>query len=140
MSLAAKFLSQTRDLVRTRNGEQLRVWMQVLPQAPPQYHDLATELRSQFPQQRGDDATDAKVEALVEKGLAEEHDVAEGMATSWPGLVTFVKDYLLFWRDIDYEDLQGAHTLLCGLVKCVLPPGLPASWDRVGLGCSVSPF
>lgn len=46
----------------------------------------------------------------------------EGQATVWPGFVAFMKDYMAFWRDVNYDDLLGAHQLLSGLVKYVPIP------------------
>ena len=113
MSITHEFLSHLSGLVRYQNGDELRAWLQVLPSSPQQYHNLAAELRTQFP---GRSDGDARLEAAVEKGLPEE-DVPDGQATSWPGLISFVKDYLIFWRDVDYGDLVTAHSFLSGLVK-----------------------
>lgn len=113
MPLVIQFLSQIRQFVRCQNGDELRSWLQVEPGSPQEYHKLAAELRSQFRQQGLDD--------LIEKALPQEDDVPEGQATAWPGFVAFMKDYLTFWRDINYDDLLGAHQLLSGLVKYVHP-------------------
>ncbi|KAF4997398.1 hypothetical protein FGRMN_3889 [Fusarium graminum] len=109
MPLVLDFLTQIRNFIRSQNGEELRAWLQVEPSSPQQYHNLAAELRSQFRQQGLDN--------IVEKSLPQEDDVPEGQATVWPGFVAFMKDYLAFWRDVDYEDLLGAHQLLSGLVN-----------------------
>jgi hypothetical protein len=112
MSLLIQFLTQIRGFARAQDGGQLRSWLQVEPTANPQYHSLAQELRTQFRQR---DST--LLEKTIEKCLPEEDDVPEGQATPWPGLVTFMKDYLLFWRDVNFDDLLRAHQLLSGLVK-----------------------
>jgi hypothetical protein len=114
MGLLTEFLAQLRSFVRAQDGDQLRAWLQVAPGAPQQYYKLAAELKAQF----GNDAKrgNTALETAVEKGLPDE-DVPEGQGTSWPGLVTFVKDYMGFWRDVDFNDLQKAHSLLSGLVK-----------------------
>lgn len=109
MPLVIEFLSQIRQFVRSQNGNELRAWLQVEPGSPEQYHKLAAELRSQFRQQA--------LEKLIDKTLPQEDDVPEGQATAWPGFIAFMKDYLTFWRDIDYDDLLRAHQLLIGLVK-----------------------
>lgn len=120
MSLLTQFLTNLRTFVRDQDGVSLRAWLQVSPSASQQYFDLASELRAQFGAgaagARGKKGGDA-LEAAVERGLPEDDDVPEGKGTSWPGLVTFVKDYMVFWRDVDFEDLARAHSLLCGLVK-----------------------
>lgn len=109
MSLVLKFLTQIRQFVRAQNGDELRSWLQVEPNSAQEYHNLARELRQQFRQQG--------LDSLVEKAFPQEDDVPEGQGTAWPGFVAFMKDYLTFWRDIEYDDLLGAHQLLSGLVK-----------------------
>lgn len=110
MALLVQFLTQIRTFVRAQNSDELRNWLQVEPNAHQQYHQLAAELRNQFRSGSG-------LEDTVEKCLPEEDDAPEGQGSPWPGFITFMKDYMLFWRDVDYDDLLGAHTLLSGLVK-----------------------
>ncbi|KAH0497004.1 hypothetical protein TgHK011_004341 [Trichoderma gracile] len=110
MSLVAQFLSQIHQQVRNQQGDLLRSWLQVEPESPKQYHDLAAELRARFSRQ---DAIDK----VVEDALPQADDLPEGQATSWPGLLAFLKDYLTYWRDVDFTDLLGAHQLLSGLVN-----------------------
>jgi nuclear mRNA export protein PCID2/THP1 len=113
MPLVLDFLTQIRNFIRAQNGDELRAWLQVEPNSPQQYHNLASELRSQFRQQGLDN--------IVERTLPQEDDVPEGQATVWPGFVAFMKDYMAFWRDVNYDDLLGAHQLLSGLVKYEFP-------------------
>ncbi|KAM0524630.1 hypothetical protein ACHAPE_000728 [Trichoderma viride] len=110
MSLVSQFLSQIQQQVRSQQGDLLRSWLQVEPESPKQYHDLAAELRSKFSRQ---DAIDK----LVEDRLPQQDDLPEGQATAWPGLLAFLKDYLTYWRDVDFSDLLGAHQLLSGLTN-----------------------
>lgn len=112
MTLLIEFLTQIRAFVRQQNGDELRNWLLVEPNASQTYHNLAAQLRTGFRQQ---DST--ALERTIEKCLPEDDDVSEGEATPWPGFVTFMKDYLLFWRDVDFDNLLAAHTLLSGLVK-----------------------
>ncbi|TDZ26356.1 PCI domain-containing protein [Colletotrichum sidae] len=110
MALLIQFLSQIRVFVQSQNSDELRNWLLVEPNASQQYHQLAAELRNQFRSGNG-------LEDTVDKCLPEEDDVPEGRGSPWPGFITFMKDYMLFWRDVDYDDLLGAHTLLSGLVN-----------------------
>ncbi|PKS09060.1 hypothetical protein jhhlp_003673 [Lomentospora prolificans] len=112
MSLVNEFLSQLRGFVRAQDGKSLRDWLQVSDRPPPQYLRLADELKAQYGGVRS-----AALEAAVERGLPEEDDVAEGQGSPWPGFITFVKDYFGFWRDVNFQDLLKAHSLLCGLVN-----------------------
>ncbi|KAK1506835.1 PCI domain-containing protein [Colletotrichum tamarilloi] len=110
---------QIRTFVRAQNIDELRNWLLVEPNANQQYHALANELRTQFRSSRhGSNGTSSTaLESTIEKCLPEEDDVPEGQGSPWPGFVTFMKDYMVFWRDVDYDDLLGAHTLLSGLVN-----------------------
>ena len=112
MSLVNEFLAQLRGFVRAQDGDNLRAWLQVSDRPNPQYLRLAEELKAQY-----GGARSAALEAVVERGLPEEDDVGEGRGTPWPGFITFVKDYFIFWRDVDFQDLLRAHSLLCGLLK-----------------------
>ncbi|KAK1699842.1 PCI domain-containing protein [Colletotrichum godetiae] len=119
MSLIIQFLSQIRTFVRAQNIDELRNWLLVEPNANKQYHALANELRTQFRSSRhgANGTSSTALESTIEKCLPEEDDVPEGQGSPWPGFVTFMKDYMVFWRDVDYDDLLGAHTLLSGLVN-----------------------
>ncbi|GKT59214.1 PCI domain-containing protein [Colletotrichum tofieldiae] len=122
MSLLIQFLTQIRTFVRAQNSDELRNWLLVEPNANQQYHALASELKTQFRSSphtngSGGGSTSTALENTIEKCLPEEDDVPEGQGSPWPGFVTFMKDYMLFWRDVDYDDLLGAHTLLSGLVN-----------------------
>lgn len=110
MALVREFLSEIRQQVRYQKGDALRSFLQVEPNSSAQYHNLGAQLRTNF-------ATQASIDKVVEACLPQEDDVPEGQATAWPGFQSFMKDYLIFWRDINYDDLVGAHQLLSGLVK-----------------------
>lgn len=114
MGLLVQFLSHLRNFVRQQDGKQLRSWLQVEPNASQTYYDLATELRKGFSQ---DFQNGNALDGVLEKCLPEDDDVSEGEATPWPSFVAFVKDYLLFWRDANFENLLDTHTRLSGLVK-----------------------
>lgn len=109
MSLVVHFLTQIRQQVRNQQGDLLVAWLQVAPEAGAQYHELATQLRSQY---RRDG-----LDSLIDKCLPLDEDVPDGQVSSWSGLNAFIKDYLSFWRDVDYQDLLTAHELLNALVK-----------------------
>jgi hypothetical protein len=108
MSLTVQFLSNIRGFLKEQKGDQLREWLLVEPPVPDQYHKLAKELRNGVPLQK-----------LIDQHLPEEDDVPEGQGTSWPGFASFMKDYFEYWRDVNFEDLLGAHQLLTALTKYV---------------------
>ncbi|KAG5950664.1 hypothetical protein E4U53_004634, partial [Claviceps sorghi] len=109
MSLVAQFLTQIRHYVRSQQGDMLRAWLQVEPGSDQKYYDMAAELRAKFAGPEG-------IEAALDRYLPMEDDVPDGQATVWPSFQSFMKDYLILWRDIDYDDLLGAHELLTALV------------------------
>lgn len=110
MALVREFLRRIHAQVRGQQGDELRSWLQVEPGSSQQYHKLGVELRAHF-------ATQPSIDKVIEACLPQEDDVPEGQGTAWPSFQTFMKDYLVFWRDINYDDLLGAHQLLSGLVK-----------------------
>lgn len=113
------FLAQLRQIVRSQDVEAIRQWLIVGQDAGERYFALRLELQNGYP------PTDLKskspqkdsLEAFVEKSLPIEDDVPEGQGTVWPSFAVFVKDYLAFWRDVDFNDLLGAHQMLSSLVK-----------------------
>ncbi|KAH8197672.1 hypothetical protein TruAng_008176 [Truncatella angustata] len=105
-SLTGQFLGEVRGFLKYRNGDQLRQWLQVEPPVPDHYHKLSQELRNI-----------ASIEKMVEQHLPEEDDVPADQGTAWRGFIVFMEDYLKYWRDVDFEDLLGAHDLLMGLTK-----------------------
>ncbi|KAI0109548.1 hypothetical protein GGR51DRAFT_511908 [Nemania sp. FL0031] len=110
MSLAIEFLTSIRGFLKTRNGIGLRDWLRVEPPLPQQYLNLATELKNGY-------QNTSAIAKLVEKCLPEEDDLPEDQGTAWPGFIAFVKDYFEYWRDVNFDDLLGAHQLLMGLTN-----------------------
>lgn len=118
MPLVTHFLVQIRIYVRNQDGETLRDWLRVEPNASKQYQSLAAELRSDYRPRNGRSGGGKKsLDEEVEDALPQEDDVPEGQGTAWPGLIAFMKEYMGFWRDVDFDDLLGAHQLLYSLVK-----------------------
>ncbi|KAK8051913.1 CSN12-signalosome component [Apiospora rasikravindrae] len=110
MSLITQFLSEIRKFLKNRKGNELRAWLLVEPPLPDQYHKLADELKKGY-------RNSASLTKLVENSLPEDDNVSEDEGTAWPGFVSFMKDYFEYWRDVDFDDLLGAHQLLTGLTN-----------------------
>ncbi|CAJ2512812.1 Uu.00g009310.m01.CDS01 [Anthostomella pinea] len=110
MALSTKFLSSIQGFLKSRNGDALRDWLRVEPPVPQEYHNLSTELKSAY-------RSTSAIEKLVQSCLPEEDDLPEDQGTSWPGFIVFMKDYLEYWRDVDFDDLLGAHQLLMALTN-----------------------
>ncbi|EFX03460.1 cop9 signalosome complex subunit 12 [Grosmannia clavigera kw1407] len=109
MSLATQFLTSIRGFVSRQDGAALRDWLQVDRGASPQYWTLAQELRVGF-------RDDAAVSSLVDRCLPTDEDDGSEGGVPWPGLVAFVRDYMLYWRGVDFDDLPALHVLLSGLL------------------------
>lgn len=110
MSLAVRFLTSVRSFLKTRNGIELRNWLRVEPPLPQEYLDLAAELKSGYKNANA-------IAKLVENCLPEEYDLSEDQGTAWPGFIAFIKDYFEYWRDVNFDDLLGAHQLLMNLTN-----------------------
>ncbi|PHH88059.1 hypothetical protein CDD83_8058 [Cordyceps sp. RAO-2017] len=110
MSLVRQFLTQIRQHVRDQRDDLLRAWLQVEPNAPQQYHEMAAELRRAFPGARS-------LDAVIDECMPQADDVPDGQATVWPSFQVFVREYLTLWRDINHDDLLEAHELLTTLVN-----------------------
>lgn len=115
MALVTQFLSSIRGFVLQQDGDQLRDWLKVEQNASSQYYELQAQLRSGFP------ARSKALERFVEKCLPEEDDVSDGKGSPWPGFVSFMVDYLQYWRDVNFDDLLGLHELLSTLLTYVRP-------------------
>lgn len=110
MALTTTFLSSIRTFVHDQDGAKLRNFLLVEPPVPENYFSMGQELRTGFP------AGSKLLEQLIEKCLPEADDVPEGKGSPWPGFVAFMKDYLEFWRDVDFDDLLATHQQLSGLL------------------------
>ncbi|KAK4186868.1 mitochondrial acetyl-CoA acetyltransferase [Podospora australis] len=105
------FLSKLREFAIEANGQGLKEWLQVENDVPDIYYDLARELKGSFPAGRSN-----ALEKFIDQCLPEEDDVAEGKGSPWPGFNSFIKDYLEYWRDIDFDNMVQVHARLSDLL------------------------
>lgn len=110
MALVTQFLTRIRAFALEQNGVELANYLQVEQSAATIYFTLGQQLKSGFA--RGE----AALERLIDNCLPEESDVGEGKGSPWPGFNSFIKEYLEFWRDVDFENIPLYHELLSGLV------------------------
>ncbi len=115
MSLVTEFLTSIRGFVIAQNGDELRNWLQVENDVPETYFQLARELKSSFPDNRNSD----QVGEIIDKCLPEEDEFQEGRGSPWPGFNSFMKEYLEYWREVDFENLVGLHSRLSDLLVYV---------------------
>jgi nuclear mRNA export protein PCID2/THP1 len=110
MALATQFLSQIRSFVIEHNGAELARYLQVEQTANQIYFNLGNELRTGLPP-----SNDA-IEKLVDRCLPIDDEVQEGRGSPWPGFNAFIKEYLEFWRDVNFQNIPLHHRLLSSLV------------------------
>ncbi|KAF4587413.1 PCI domain-containing protein [Ophiocordyceps camponoti-floridani] len=114
MSLLGQFLTQIRSHVREKRDDNLGAWLSVDPPSPKPYHDLAAELRRNFTTQ---ESLDLSIDAILPLEDDDDDGGGGGGGGVWPSFQVFIRDYLVFWRDVDYGALVEAHELLTVLVN-----------------------
>lgn len=110
MALVTRFLTSLRNFIVSLDGDGLAAWLQVEPSPTAQsYFQLREELRDGF-------SGPSAVEGLVDKCITEVDDPPEGTGSPWPSFIAFVKEYLLYWKDADFNDLMGLQEMLSVLL------------------------
>jgi hypothetical protein len=110
MAIIEEFLSSILTFLRAKDAIQLQLWLRVEPPLPDQYYQLGQDLRRSY--------SDSKVlEKYIEKMLPENNNGRSDEGETWPGFLAFMKEYLEFWRDVNFEDLLETHTQLSSVVK-----------------------
>ncbi|KAK3323610.1 hypothetical protein B0T19DRAFT_209833 [Cercophora scortea] len=112
MSLVSQFLSSIRGFVVAQNGDELRSWLRVESDVAEIYFQLGRELKAQFPSTASGDA----LQKLVDKCLPEDADYQADRGSPWPGFNSFIKEYLEYWRDVDFADIVRLHARLSDLL------------------------
>ncbi|KAL2200676.1 hypothetical protein P885DRAFT_28311 [Corynascus similis CBS 632.67] len=111
MTLVVQFLSSIRGFVLEQNGDELRNWLLVENDVAAIYFEMSSELKRSFP------ANSAALENLIDKSLPQEDNVPEGKGSPWPGFNSFIKEYLEYWRDVDFADVVRLHSRLSDLLN-----------------------
>ncbi|KAK3391008.1 hypothetical protein B0H63DRAFT_129772 [Podospora didyma] len=109
MSLLITFLTTLKNFVKLQDGNGLRSWLLIESNVSESYYQLSRELKSGF-------QNSSAIEKLVDKCLPEEDDVPEGMGSPYPGFNTFIREYLEYWRDVDFNDVVNIHARVSGLL------------------------
>jgi hypothetical protein len=113
MSVTDVFLTSIHGFVRAKDASKLRDWLKVEPPLPQQYSDLAAELKAKF--SHGD-----SLERYIAKHMPENPNAGPDDGDVWPGFLVFMKEYLEFWRDVNFENLLETHLQLSSLAKYVV--------------------
>ena len=110
-----RFLVAIAGFLRARDAIQIQDYLRVEPPVPDIYHTLGAEVRQFYPLEVEEGhLLEQKCNSLLPE-IDDRPDPIEG--GSWPGFVEFMKSYLEFWRDVNFENLVDTHELLSGLVK-----------------------
>jgi hypothetical protein len=112
MTVLDGFLTSISGFLRAKDALQLQKYLRVEPPLPAEYGQLSQELKASY---RDSDHLERHITKLIpenDDGKADEGDV-------WPGFLVFMKEYLEFARDVNFDDLLKTHSQLSGLVKYV---------------------
>ncbi|RDW79479.1 hypothetical protein BP6252_04117 [Coleophoma cylindrospora] len=110
MAIIEEFLASIHAFLKTKDALKLQDWLRVEPPLPEHYYKLGAELKAKY--------KDGNVlERYIEKLLPENANARADEGDVWPGFLAFMKAYLEFWRDVDFEDLLRTHTQLSELVN-----------------------
>ena len=112
MAVIEEFLSSILTFIRTKDAAKLQDWLRVEPPLPDQYYQLGKELQQSYHDSNA-------LERYVAKLLPENNSAKADEGDIWPGFLAFIKEYLEFWRDVNFEDLLETHLQLSGLVKYI---------------------
>jgi hypothetical protein len=110
MPVVDDYLSGVSQLLRKRDSTELKLFLRVEPPLPDNFSQLSQELKTSY---RDSSVLERKITKLIPENdddKPEEGDV-------WPGFLAFMKEYLEYWRDVNFEDLLETHSQLSGLAK-----------------------
>ncbi len=123
MAILDEFLSSLSGFLLTKDQLQLQLFLRVEPPLPEQFQQLRIELKSgrhdrkRLEQHidrlipiRADEKEEKDKDKRGERGKREEGD-------AWPGFQNFIREFLEYWRDVNFEDLVETHTQLTAVVK-----------------------
>jgi hypothetical protein len=119
MAIVDEYLKSILDLLRARNSAELQFYLRVEPdpQLPDNFLRLSQELKASY--RNGD-----VLERHIAKLLPENDDAKPDEGDVWPGFLAFIKEYLEYWRDVNFDDLLETHSQLSGLAKSVTLPNI----------------
>ena len=110
MAILEEFLESILKFLRAKDGTSLQLWLRVEPPLPDHYFQLGRELKASF-------KNSTALERHIAKLLPDDPNASYEDGNVWPGFLAFMKDYLEFWRDVDFEDLLETHSQLTVLAR-----------------------
>jgi hypothetical protein len=123
MAIVDEYLKSILDLLHGKNSVELQFYLRVEPdpQLPDNFLRLSQELKTAYRDSNVLERHIAKLLPESEVSKADEGDV-------WPGFLAFIKEYLEYWRDVNFYDLLETHSQLSGLTKSVLLSTTAHQW------------
>ncbi|KAM3065380.1 hypothetical protein ACMFMG_011496 [Clarireedia jacksonii] len=113
MTILEEFLESILKFLRSKDSVNLQLWLRVEPPLPDQYFKLSQELKTSF-------RDSSVLERQIAKLLPDDPNASYEDGNVWPGFLAFMKDYLEFWRDVNFEDLLETHSQLTSLASTCL--------------------
>lgn len=110
MAILEEFLESILKFLRTKDSINLQLWLRVEPPLPDHYFQLGQELKASF-------HNSSTLERQIAKLLPDDPDASFEDGNVWPGFLAFMKDYLEFWRDVNFDDLLETHSQLTALAR-----------------------
>lgn len=110
MAVVDNYLAGVSQLLRQRNSTELKLFLRVEPPLPENFAQLSQELKTAY---RDSNVLERKITKL----LPENDDEKSEEGAVWPGFLAFMKEYLEYWRDVNFEDLLETHSQLSSLAK-----------------------
>lgn len=109
MSVLDHFLTEISRFLRAKDAAGLRSYLKVEPPLPQIYTQLSQELKAAY-------RDGSQLDQHISKVVPEDEDAKPDDGNSWPAFQAFLKEYLEFWRDVNFEDLLATHAQLNSLV------------------------
>lgn len=107
MAVLDEFLTAIAKFLQARDEHQLQLFLRVEPPLPDHFIQLGHELRASY---KNSDALEGYIQKFVP-----DNDDSEARGI-WPGFLAFLKVYLEYWRDVNFDDLVETHAQLVTLV------------------------
>ena len=112
MPVIDDYLRGVSQLLRVKNSSELKLYLRVEPPLPDNFVQLSQELKTSY-------SDSNSLERKIANLIPENGDNNGDEGDVWPGFQAFMKEYLEYWRDVNFEDLLETHLQLSGLAKYV---------------------
>jgi hypothetical protein len=110
MAILDGYLAEISSFLKTKNDAALKAYLRVEPPLPDEFTKLSLELKTSW-------RDSGKLERHIEKLVPQSDDGKADEGGSWPGFLSFMKEYLEYWRDVNMDDLARTHEQLSNLAK-----------------------